>query len=151
MNQLVGISSSGEIVRINLNGEVIYRNQLVKSDRDNEFLIIQSQDESDYVFISRQFNQVTVLDNSESVLFETRASAEGLIYQYFNFGSNKKILAITDLIQNFCYLYDLQGNLLTTMPLESSGPIQITHQSSKGQYLIRTINGKKFTEFLLAD
>lgn len=151
MNQLIGISSNGEIVRINFNGEVIYRNQLVKNDRDNEFLVIPSQDESDYVLISRQFNQVAVLDPTESVLFETRASAEGLIYQYFNFGTNRKILAITDLTQNFCYLYDFQGNLLTTMPLESSGPIQISHQSSKGQYLIRTINGKMFTEFLLAD
>lgn len=151
MNQLVGVSTNGEIVRINFKGEVIYRNQLVKNDRDNEFLIIPSQDESDYVLISRQFTQVAVLDDSESVLFETRASAEGLIYQYFNFGSNRKILVITDLIQNFCYLYDFQGNLLTTMPLESSGPIQITHQSSKGQYLIRTINGKKLTEYLLAD
>jgi hypothetical protein len=124
---------------------------LVRNDRDNEFLVIPSQDELDYVFISRQFTQVAVLDASESVLFETRSSAEGLIYQYFNFGSKRKIFAITDLIQNFCYLYDFQGNLLTTMPLESSGPIQITHQSSKGQYLIRTINGKKLTEYLLAD
>ena len=151
MNQLVGISSNGEIVRINFNGEVIYRNQLVRNDRDNEFLVIPSQDELDYVFISRQFTQVAVLDASESILFETRSSAEGLIYQYFNFGANRKILAITDLIQNFCYLYDFQGNLLTTMPLESSGQIQITHQSSKSQYLIRTINGKKLTEYLLAD
>ena len=151
LSQLVGISSGGEIVQTNFNGEVIYRNQLIKNDRDHEFLVIASQNEADYVFISRQFNLVSVLDATETLLFETRTSAEGLIYQYFNFGSTRKILAITDLIQGFSYLYDLQGNLLTTMPLESAGPIQITHQASKGQYLIRTINGTTLTEFLLAD
>ncbi len=151
LSQLVGISASGEVIQINFNGEVTYRNQLVKNDRDHEFLAIPSQNESDFVFISRQFNQVSVLDSEEKTLFETRTSAEGLIYQYFNFGSNRKLIAITDLVQNFSYLYDLQGNLLTTMPLESSGPIQITHQAEKNQYRIRTINGKKLTEFLLAE
>jgi len=148
---LVGISKNGEILKINFNGEVSYRNQLIKDDRDHEFKVISSQNDADHVFVSRQFNQVSILDASEKLLFETRTAAEGLIYQYFNFGSTKKIIAITDLIQGFSYLYDLQGNLLTTMPLESSGPIQITHQDSKSQYLIRTRNGKNLTEFLLAD
>lgn len=151
VSQLVGVSATGEIVKINFNGEVIYRNQLVKNDRDHEFLVIQSQNTSDYVLISRQFNQVSILDANETTLFETRTSAEGLVYQYFNFGPNRKLISITDVIQNFSYLYDLEGNLLITMPLESSGPIQMTYQPGKNQYKIRTINGKKLTEFLLAN
>jgi hypothetical protein len=91
------------------------------------------------------------LDANETTLFETRTSAEGLVYQYFNFGPNRKLISITDVIQNFSYLYDLEGNLLITMPLESSGPIQMTYQPGKNQYKIRTINGKKLTEFLLAN
>jgi hypothetical protein len=37
------------------------------------------------------------------------------------------------------------------MPLESTGPIQITHQSSQGQFLIRTVSGARLTEYQLAD
>jgi hypothetical protein len=148
---LVGISSGGEVIHTNFNGEVTYRNQLVKGDRDHEFLIIPSPDESDFIFISRQFNEVQVLDRNEQLIFNVRASAEGLTYQYFDFGASRQLVAITDLTQGFSYLYDLAGKLLTTMPLESVGPIQISFQPGNGQYLIRTISGKTLTEFQLAD
>lgn len=149
--QLVGITKNGEVIHSNFNGEIGYRNQLIKDDRDSEFLLVPDQKKNDFVFISRQFNVVNVLDRSEKPLFSTRVSDENLIYQYFDFGSDRQLFAITDLNQEFCYLYDLKGNLQTTIPLESTGPIQITHQSSLGQYLIRTVSGSTLTEFQLAD
>lgn len=149
--QLVGITANGEVIHSNFTGEVGYRNQLIKEDRDSEFRLVQDQKGNDFVFVSKQFNEVSVLDRAEKLLFKTKVSDENLIYQYFDFGSNRQIFALTDLVQEFCYLYDLKGNLLTTMPLESTGPIQITHQISQGQFLIRTISGAKLTEFQLAD
>lgn len=150
-SQLVGITTNGEVIHTDFNGEIAYRNQLVKDDRDSEFLLIPDQKQNDFVFISRQYNEVSVLDRSEKLLFSTRVSDENLIYQYFDFGSDRQLFAITDLNQGFCYLYDLSGNLQTTMPLESTGTIQITYQSSLGQYLIRTVSGSTLTEFQLAD
>ncbi|WP_192346084.1 hypothetical protein [Algoriphagus sp. Y33] len=149
--QLVGITKNGEVIHSNFNGEISYRNQLIKNDRDSEFLLVADQKKNDFVFISRQFNEVSVLDRNEKPLFNTRVSDEHLVYQYFDFGSNRQLFAITDLNQEFCYLYDLKGNLQTTMPLESTGPIQITYQSSLGQYLIRTVSGSTLTEFQLAN
>ncbi|WP_339699290.1 hypothetical protein [Algoriphagus aquimarinus] len=149
--QLVGITKNGEVIHSNFNGEIGYRNQLIKNDRDSEFLLVPDQKQNDFVFISRQFNEVSVLDRNEKPLFSMRVSDENLIYQYFDFGSERQLFAVTDLNQEFCYLYDLKGNLQTTMPLESTGPIQITYQSSLGQYLIRTVSGSTLTEFQLAD
>jgi hypothetical protein len=149
--QLVGITENGEVIHSNFSGEVGFRNQLIKEDRDSEFQLVQDQKGNDFVFISRQFNEVSVMDRTEKILFKTKVSDENLIYQYFDFGSNRQIFALTDLVQEFCYLYDMKGNLLTTMPLESTGPIQITHQSSQGQFLIRTISGARLTEYQLAD
>ncbi len=148
---LVGITKNGEVIHSNFNGEIGYRNQLIKNDRDSEFLLVADQKQNDFVFISRQFNEVSVLDRNEKPLFSMRVSDENLVYQYFDFGSDRQLFAITDLNQEFCYLYDLKGNLQTTMPLESTGPIQITYQSSLGQYLIRTVSGSTLTEFQLAD
>ncbi|WP_425637679.1 hypothetical protein ACPUEN_19940 [Algoriphagus yeomjeoni] len=150
-SQLVGITANGEVIHTNFNGEIGYRNQLVKDDRDSEFLLVPDQKQNDFVFISRQYNEVTVLDRSEKNLFSTRVSDENLIYQYFDFGSDRQLFAVTDLNQGFCYLYDMSGNLQTTMPLESTSTIQVTYQSSLGQYLIRTISGSTLTEFQLAD
>lgn len=149
--QLVGITKNGEVIHSNFNGEIGYRNQLVKNDRDSEFLLVPDQKQNDFVFISRQFNEVSILDRSEKPLFSTRVSDENLIYQYFDFGSDRQLFAITDLNQGFCYLYDLKGNLQTTMPLESTGTIQITYQASLGQYLIRTVSGSTLTEFQLSE
>lgn len=148
---LVGITKNGEVVHSNFNGEITYRNQLIKDDRDSEFLLIPDQEYGDFVIISRQFNEVNVLNRSESPLFATRVSDEPLTYQFFNFGSNRQLFAISDLVQGFCYLYDIKGNLLTTMPLESSGKIQITFQPSEGQYIIRTRSGSTLIEYQLAD
>ncbi len=148
---LVGITSNGEIIHANFSGEITYRNQLIKNDRDSQFLLIPDQKGNDFIFISKQFNEVSVLDRAEKVLFNTRVSDENLIYQYFDFGSNRQMIAITDLNQEFCYLYDMKGSLLTTMPLESTGPIHIVHQPGKGQYLIHTVSGRSLTVFQLAD
>ncbi len=150
-SQLIGITSNGEVIHSNFNGEIGYRNQLIKEDRDSEFRLIPDQKGNDFVFVSRQFNEVSVLDRAEKLLFTTKVSDENLIYQYFDFGSNQQLFALTDLVQEFCYLYDLRGNLLTTKPLESTGSIQISHQVSQGQFLIRTISGAKLIEFQLAD
>lgn len=149
--QLVGITKNGEVIHSNFNGEIGYRNQLIKNDRDSEFVLVPDQKQNDFILISRQFNEVSVLDRNEKVLFSTRVSDENLIYQYFDFGSNRQLFAITDLNQGFGYLYDLNGNLQTTMPLESTGPIQITYQSSLGQFLIRTVSGSTLIEFQLAE
>jgi hypothetical protein len=149
--QLVGITKNGEVIHANFNGEIGYRNQLIKEDRDSEFLLVPDQKQNDFVFISRQYKEVSVLDRNEKLLFTTRVSEENLIYQYFDFGSDRQLFALTDLNQEFCYLFDLKGNLQTTMPLESTGPIQVTYQPSLGQYLIRTVSGSTLTEFQLAD
>ncbi|MEP1085343.1 hypothetical protein [Algoriphagus sp.] len=148
---LVGITADGEVIHANFNGEITYRNQQIKEDRDSEFLLIPDQKLNDFVFISRQYKEVTVLNRNEKPLFSTRVSEENLIYQYFDFGSDRQLFAITDLNQEFCYLFDLKGNQQTTMPLESTGPIQISYQSSLGQYLIRTVSGSTLTEFQLAE
>jgi hypothetical protein len=147
----LGITSTGEVVNCDLEGQITYKNQLIKEDKENEFFLIQDPNQIGFVFVSRQFNQISVLDKDEKLLFKTKLSAQNLIYQYFDFGSNRQIFALTDLEQEFSYLYDLKGNLMTAMPLESTGKIQITYQATQGQFLIRTIRGKKLTEFQLAD
>lgn len=148
---LIGITSIGEIINSDLEGQISYRNQLIKEDKDHDFQLVQNPNQTGFVFVSRQYNLVTVLDSSEKPLFSAKHSDKNLIYQYFDFGSNRQIFALTDLEQEFCYLYDLQGKLMTATPLESNGKIQITYQPTLDQFLIRTIRGDKLIEFQLAN
>ncbi|HSF53455.1 MAG TPA: hypothetical protein VLA71_06865 [Algoriphagus sp.] len=149
--KISAISKSGELIHASFGGEISYRNQLVKPDRENSFELLSDQSGHSQVILSRQFSKTLVLNDQERELFSITQAGEGLWFGYFDFGSNRKILAVSDSEQGFGYLYDLQGNMLTTTPLESEGPIQISHQPTKNQYLIRTVSGKRIMEYRMPD
>lgn len=148
---LVNISKNGEIIKTNFNGEITYRNQLIKEDRESEFYLVPDQNGIDFLLVSRQFNETKFLNSSEEELFSVNSSNDTFKFQYFDFGSDRKIVAITDEIQEFTYLYDTDGNLLTVLPLESSGPLQVSYDQKQSEFLIRNISGNRLTEYRLAD
>ena len=145
------ISKTGEIIHASFAGEVTYRNQLVKPDRDNSFELVSDQSGNSLVILSRQYSKTVVMNDREKELFTLPHSGKELWFGYFDFGSDRQILAVSDPEQGFGYLYDLNGNMLTTTPLESEGPIQLSHQPTKKQYLIRTVSGKRVLEYRMPD
>ncbi len=149
--EIVNITQNGEIVRANFNGEITYTNQLVKKDRDSEFFIVPDQLENEFLIINKEFNEVKFLDSQEEEIFTVNSSSESLEIQFFNFGPNRRIITVTDMIQEYSYLYDFEGNLLTTLPLESNRKLDITFDSGNQQYIIRCVAGYLMREYTLAD
>lgn len=149
--KISAISQSGELIHASFNGEITYRTQLVKENRDDDFELIADQSGYSELILSRQYAKTVVSDDQEKILFSLRLSGENLRFGYFDFGSNRKILAVSDPEQGFGYLYDLKGDMLTNTPLESEGHIQISHKSTKGQYVIRTVSGSRILEYLMPD
>lgn len=147
---LTGVSTDGQVIEVSFNGEVVNRNQLEKDDRDSEFKLIPDQNQNQFIILSKTFNQLKVFNSKQEVLFNIRVSEERLVYQYFDFGSDRQIFAVTDPLQNFTYLYDLSGNLLTNLPLDSSGPIQISFDQRANQYAIHTIMGDQMITYFLS-
>lgn len=145
------ISKSGELIHASFGAEITYRNQLIKTDRETRFELLADQSLHSQLILSRQFSKTLVLNDQEQELFTLTQAGENLWFGYFDFGSDRKILAVSDPEQGFGYLYDLMGNMLTTTPLESDGPIQISHQPTKNQYLIRTVSGKRIMEYRMPD
>jgi hypothetical protein len=149
--KIAAISQSGELIHASFNGEITYRTQLVKAERDNYFELIADQSGNSEVILSRQYSKTVVLDDREKELFTLPLSGANLWFGYYDFGSTRKVLAVTDPEQGFGYLYDLQGNMLTYTPLESEGPIQISHHPTRDQYVIRTVSGSRIMEYLMPD
>ena len=149
--QISGISQTGELIHATFGGEITYRNQLVKAERDNSFELVSDQAGHSLLILSKQYSKTQILNEAEKELFTIPLAGPTLRFGYFDFGAARKILAVSDVEQGFGYLYDLNGTMLTTTPLESEGPIQITHLPSKSQYLIRTIQGNKVLEYLMPD
>ena len=148
---LQAVTTGGEILDISFSGEIIKKTQAQKSNRDDKFRSLSDQKGNSSLLVLEQFNKTQLFDSQQRLLM-TLPLTEGKTWiGYFDFGDSRKIIAVTDLEQGLGYLYDLEGNLLISSPLQSSGEIQLSHLPSQGQYLIRTRYGKTLLEYLIPD
>lgn len=145
------VTSGGEILDITFSGEIGKKKQVQKSNRDDKFRKISDQKGNSSLLVLEQFNKTELYDEQQRLLMSLPLTAVQSWLGYFDFGSSRKIIAVTDLEQGLGYLYDLKGNLLISSPLQSSGEIQLSHLPSQGQYLIRTRFGKTLMEYLIPD
>lgn len=161
------LTIQGEIIKLNLSGKVIGRESLERPNTQSIFKLLPDvATASDYIF-SRQddifltvFNKnLTPLfiknfskddvkedatkDNksSNSTIKNNQIVAEKLI-QYFNFGANTEIIAVTDPETQKVYLHYLNGDLLCE-PLESEQEISLFFNEIKNEYLIYTVFGNR--------
>jgi hypothetical protein len=132
-------------------GELLQKRQLLKTNRDDRFRLLADQKGNASLLVIEQFNKVQVQDLKEKQVLSLPIEGNQTWIGYFDFGPERKIIAITDLKLAQGYLYDLAGNLLITSPLQSDGEIQVSHQPNTGQYLIRTRAGKTLLEYLIPD
>ncbi|MFN3998274.1 hypothetical protein [Algoriphagus sp.] len=149
--KISAISQAGELIHASFGGEITYRTQLIKADRDTKFELLADQSGHSEVILSRQYSKTLILDEQEKELFTLPLAGDNLRFSYFDFGADRRILAVSDIEQGFGYLYDLRGRMLTTTPLESEGPIHISHQPTRNRYNIRTVSGSRIMEYLMPD
>lgn len=145
--QLVTINREGEVVMVNFNGEVTYRSQLLRPAPDTGFHLVKDQSQGSYLFVLHEYNKITVLDANEQPLFEKNIVSDDLAFQYFSFGGDKNIFVVIDKVQEFIYLYNLQGQLLNTRPISGYEKIDISYSGSNNEYNILVIHGSRMSEF----
>ena len=145
------ITTGGEVIEISFSGEILKKTQVQKTTRDDKFRELPDQKGNGTLLVVEQFSKIQFFDNRRALLVTLSLKGEQTWLGYFDFGSSRKIIAVTDRQQGLGYLYDLKGNLLISTPLQSEGEIQISHQPNQGQYLIRTRFGKNLLEYLIPD
>lgn len=147
--RVVTITAEGEIVHTNLRGEIAYRNQLERPDRESKFKLVKDQKDDRYLFTIHGFNKVAVLNSDGKELFVLDIFSENLTFQFFSFGADRNILVIVDRDQEFVYLYNLQGELLNSRPLGGTGTIDLRHAPAQNEYVIYLREANRFKEFKL--
>lgn len=145
------ITTGGEFIEISFSGEILKKTQVQKTNRDDRFRELPDQKGNGTLLVVEQFNKIQLFDNQQRLLMSLPLKADQTWLGYFDFGTSRKIIAVTDRQEGLGYLYDLNGNLLISTPLQSEEEIQISHQPNKGQYLIRTRFGKNLLEYLIPD
>lgn len=147
--QLVTVTKEGEVVMVNLLGEITFRNQLFRPDRESRFYLVKDQKEGRYLFVVHEYNKITVLDSDFKEVFSKLYMAGELHFQYFSFGSGKDIIVVVDPIQEFIFLYGLDGVLLNPIPINGSNKIEIEYSESQNEYIIYAIGSNGFAAYKL--
>jgi hypothetical protein len=148
-SQIATINDTGELVKVNFNGELTYRNQLLRPDRETKFIIVPNENRTDFVIVIHEYNKISVLSQDEVPLFNWNVLSEDVYFQWFSFGYQKDVFVVIDRIQEFVYLFNLKGELLNSKPLSGKLPISVSYSAGKNEYLIHAVYSTSLFEYKL--
>lgn len=121
----------------NLEGRIVRQQQLYKPDADTRFMLVPDTQNKGFLIVRQSRHRLSLLDSKGELLFEKDyLVAARVAVQYYNFGVDKELIAITDPDEEFTYLYDGKGVLLNFEPLNSCCPLSIRYQEEENSYEI---------------
>ncbi len=138
------LSTQGEIITLNLLGKLVARSNLERPLSQSIFKLVADQiATTDYIF-SRQDDKIIVFfDKKLKYLFQKEFGEKTeKIVQYFNFGANIEIIAVTNTHTQKLSLYYLNGDVLCEN-LESEQEISLFFNETKNEFLIYSIFGNR--------
>ena len=133
--KITTITTDGDLVEFNLEGQILNRNQLYKPDPQTTFSTLPDALGQSLLLIRQTDNRLAILDQSGQVLFEKDYLSEAnLEWQYYDFGGTKEVIIILDKDQQFAYLYNQTGQLINFQPVESSHQIALLYFANDNQF-----------------
>lgn len=136
------ISKAGELIELNMEGDVIQRNQILKTSAETTFRLVPDLNNKSFLIIRRQGNTYEVLDDTGNLLFRKDYFTEGeILIQYYEFGAGRDLVVLTDTFAQSLFIYDKSGNLLTGNPLKSAHEVSILYSSVNREFQVFTTWG----------
>ncbi len=143
--QFTAITTQGLIVKFNLNGVVQEKQQLVKPSKDTQYQLCVDPLKRHFVIKRQNANRLGILNNKGEVIFEKDyLSSANLVVQYYLFGNDHSIYAVTDPVQQFTYFYHQEGVLITSSPIESSSEIALLYFENQKQHHIYSVYDSQY-------
>lgn len=115
------VSRDGFRIKFNLEGKVQSRETLIKTTPDATFLLAKELNEKSYIIVRQENRELTVFDESlKEIINSDFIGKNKTDVRFFDFGGGKKSITLTDRTQDLSYIYDAQGTLITSLPVESN-------------------------------
>lgn len=131
------ISEGGELTELNIEGDVVKRDQLIKTSVDARFQLIPDTGGNSFIIIRNEGNTYEVLDDTGNLLFKKDYLSEGkVLIQYYQFGAGKDLVIFIDVENKSLYIYDKSGNLITGNPLNSEHEVSLIYSSAKREFQV---------------
>lgn len=116
----VVVSRDGFRIKFNLEGKIHNRETLLKSSLEARFSLVKEMNGKSYCIVRQEPKSLSILDaEGKELIVNAFIGMNATDVKYYNFGAGNVYYLITDLVQDLTYVYDNQGNLLTSPPLES--------------------------------
>jgi len=120
-DEFYSLSVDGKLIRFDVSGKVIEVTPLVKSSVDSRFAIAPDLTKNSVVISRVDKEKIAVLDLSGTLLFEeANPASEKISLMYFDLAPGLQVHCFWDSTQEFAYVYDQAGKLISGRPFESS-------------------------------
>ncbi|GHA71926.1 hypothetical protein [Pontibacter akesuensis] len=140
--EITAVTRYGNVVTFNLQGRVLNTEQLLRPSKRALFeLVPEASNGRSFVIARQEQGKLALFDQDLNELFEKRyVTSASKIVQYFNFGGDNRIVAITERGPQKTYLYDMKGNLIGNRTLENYQPVTIYFNETSNSYTLYRVH-----------
>lgn len=139
--ELVGVTVSGELIRIGLDGKVASRRQLLRPEPACRFKTLYDQNSLDWIVVRSTFSKTAILSKDGTELFEIKDIQPNADIRYHFFSVDNRFITIRS--GNYTTVFDMNGRRLGDKAIPSEMPVQLTYQPGYYKLLIFSRSEKK--------
>lgn len=154
-SEVTAVTRYGNVVTFNLQGRIVRQEQLLRPSKRALFeLVPEGSNGRSFIIVRQEQGKVAIFDQDLQELFEKRyVTSAAKIVQYYHFGGDNKVYAITETGPQKTYLYNANGNLVGNRTLESGFPVTIYFNETANNYTLYRVyrNQLKKISFRLSE
>jgi 3-hydroxymyristoyl/3-hydroxydecanoyl-(acyl carrier protein) dehydratase len=139
--ELVGVSASGDLIRINLSGKITSRRQLLRPEPGSTFRIVFDRNSLDWILARSSASRASIITKEGNELFTIKDIKPNSEIQYHFFGVDNRFITIRS--GNYTTLFDMTGRRLGDKAIPSEMPVKLTYQPGYYKLLIFSRSEKK--------
>ena len=144
--RLTVVNQHGELVVFTLGGDVVSRRRVATWSRTARFRLVPDPRGRSFVVTREDNGQLDVYapEKAAPLLTHRFVTSGDKPVQLFDFGPNRRALAITEPGPGHVFLYDGQGKMLGGSPFPSSGlGVGLSHDATSGTYQLIRLAGRE--------
>ncbi len=135
-SRLTTITRPGELMVVDLKASVLNREELFKPTANTEFSIVNSISGRSFIILRKSENQYDILDRNGNILFQKDYLDDDFFIQYYDLSPSRQYVVIGNPRDQFVYIYDIKGNLITSRPLLGNNPISMIYSGNTDEHQI---------------
>lgn len=134
------LSLTGELIKVNLKGEVVKRQQLYRPAGETQFRMLLEKTGRDWLIVQQTNQNVSVHDKRGTRLFNIANLSPETQLDYYDFDSDVKVIALTT--GTTTALYSIRGTPLLDRPVVSKFPVTLEYAESYRKLMLYVTTDK---------